>query len=83
MIIPLWQIRMENYTGWSLKFVSGKVWERKPNFNVGKCKVKRLLEKGVKLRDKNGEGWEIKRALYAHDTFLVAEKKRASPAYCE
>ena len=43
----------------------------------------RLLGKGVKLRDKNGEGWEIKRALYAHDTFLVAEKKRASPAYCE
>ena len=42
MIIPLWQIRMENYTGWSLEFVSGKVWERKPNFNVGKCKVKRF-----------------------------------------
>ena len=30
---------------------------------------------GVKLRDENGGGWEIKQVVYADDTALVAETR--------
>ena len=40
------------------------------------------MRRGVKLRDLNGDGLEIKQVLYADDTVLVA-KTRASPVYCE
>ena len=33
----------------------------------------KAMGKGVKLRDENGGGWEIKQILYADDTVLVAE----------
>ena len=42
----------------------------------------RAMGKGVKLRDENWEGWEIKQVLYADDTVLVAEKESIS-SYCE
>ena len=32
----------------------------------------RAKGRGGKLRDKNGEGWEIREVLYADDTVLVA-----------
>ena len=35
----------------------------------------RTMGKGVKLRDENGVGWEIKQVLYADDTGLVAETR--------
>ena len=43
----------------------------------------RTTRRGVKLRDGNGRGQEIKQVLYADDRVLVAEKKKASPTYCE
>ena len=36
---------------------------------------KRAMEKGVKLRDENGGGWEIKKVLYADDRVLAAETR--------
>ena len=33
------------------------------------------MGKRVKLRDENGGSWEIKQALYADDTVLVAEAR--------
>ena len=33
------------------------------------------MGRGVKLRDENGGGWEIKQTLYVDDTVLVAETK--------
>ena len=35
----------------------------------------RAMGRGVKLRDENGGCWEIKQALYADDTVLVAEAR--------
>ena len=35
----------------------------------------RVMGKGVKLKDENGGGWEIKQLLYADDTSLVAETR--------
>ena len=36
----------------------------------------RAMGRGVKLRDENGGGWEIKQVFYAHDTVLVTESRR-------
>ena len=33
------------------------------------------MGRGVKLRDGNGEEWEIKQVLYANDTVLIAETR--------
>ena len=33
------------------------------------------MRKGVKLRDENERGWEIKQILYADDTVLIAETR--------
>ena len=33
----------------------------------------RATERGVKLRDEKGVGWEIKQVLYSDDTILVVE----------
>ena len=33
------------------------------------------MGRGVKLRDENGGGWEIKQVLYADDSVLVAETR--------
>ena len=35
----------------------------------------REIWKGVKLRDENGGGWEIKQVIYVDDTVLVAETR--------
>ena len=36
---------------------------------------KREMGKGMKLRDKNGGGWEFKKVLYAEYTVLVDETR--------
>ena len=36
---------------------------------------KRAMSKRVKLRDENGEGWEIKQVLYTDDTVSVVETR--------
>ena len=38
----------------------------------------RAIGNGVKLRDENGGGWEIKKVLYAHNIVLVAETRELS-----
>ena len=35
----------------------------------------RAMERGVKLRDENGRGWEVKQVLYADDIFVKAETR--------
>ena len=35
----------------------------------------RIMGKGVKLREENRSGWEMKQALYENDTVLVAETR--------